>query len=167
MAMVKAFAYGSGGAEIASVLQFHNVDYLGVAYADEGVELRKAGIALPVMVLNVDESSFGALVEYNLQPVLFSLSLLQQFEQYLTAEAVPLWPVHLEVETGMNRLGFALNEVEKVAGHLEASTLLKIESVFTHLAASEDPAHDAFTQQQLQLFQTAIALLKDRLRIRF
>lgn len=160
MAMVKAFAYGSGGAEIASVLQFHNVDYLGVAYADEGIELRKAGIAVPVMVLNVDESSFAALIEYNLQPVLFSFHLLQQFETYLNTQALQLWPVHLEIETGMNRLGFAVADVEDVATHIAGSSLLKIESVFTHLAASENPAQDDFTQQQLQLFQKAIAVLE-------
>jgi alanine racemase len=160
MAMVKAFAYGSGGAEIASVLQFRNVDYLGVAYADEGIELRKAGITIPVMVLNVDESSFAALIEYNLQPVLFSTPLLQQFEAYLNTQALVSWPVHLEVETGMNRLGFALSDIESLGAHLAASPLLKIESVFTHLAASEDPAQDAFTKEQLQLFQKAIGLLE-------
>jgi alanine racemase len=163
MAMVKAFAYGSGGAEIASVLQFHNVDYLGVAYADEGVELRKAGITVPIMVLNVDESSFVVLIEYNLQPVLFSYGLLQQFEAYLNTQAIQLWPVHLEIETGMNRLGFALTEVEMAAMHFSAATLLKIESVFTHLAASEDPAQDGFTYLQLQLFQKAILLLQQHI----
>lgn len=163
MAMVKAFAYGSGGAEIASVLQFHNVDYLGVAYADEGVELRNAGVTLPVMVLNVDESSFAALLEYNLQPVLFSFSLLQQFEAYLNTQAVTHWPVHLEIETGMNRLGFAIADVETLGAYLATSALLKIESVFTHLAASEDASQDAFTQQQLQLFQKAISLLEQHI----
>lgn len=161
MAMVKAFAYGSGGAEIASVLQFHNVDYLGVAYADEGVELRKGGITVPIMVLNVDESSFAALIEYNLQPVVFSFPLLQHFEAYLNAQAIQRWPVHLEIETGMNRLGIALADVAAVAKHIAASTLLKIESAFTHLAASEDPAQDAFTQQQLQLFQKSISILQE------
>jgi alanine racemase len=160
MAMVKAFAYGSGGAEIASVLQFRNVDYLGVAYADEGIELRKAGITVPVMVLNVDESSFSAVIEYNLQPVLFSFPLLQQFEAYLNAQALLSWPVHLEIETGMNRLGFAAADTESLATHIATSTLLKIESVFTHLAASEEPAQDAFTKEQLQLFQKAIAVLQ-------
>ena len=167
MAMVKAFAYGSGGAEIASVLQFHNIDYLGVAYADEGVELRKAGITLPVMVLNVDESSFAALIEYNLQPVLFSFGLLQQFEAYLKAEGLQLWPVHLEIETGMNRLGFAVTDAAQLGEYIATSTLLKIESAFTHLAASEDPAQDAFTQQQLQLFQKAIGLLVQQISYPF
>ena len=87
MAMVKAFAYGSGGAEIANVLQFNNVDYLGVAYADEGIELRKAGVNVPVMVMNADESSFASVIENNLQPVIYSFALLQQFEQYLSEQA--------------------------------------------------------------------------------
>jgi alanine racemase len=136
------------------------VDYLGVAYADEGIELRKAGITVPVMVLNVDESSFAALIEYNLQPVLFSFPLLQQFEAYLNAQALLSWPVHLEIETGMNRLGFAAADTKSLATHIATSPLLKIESVFTHLAASEEPAQDAFTREQLQLFQKAIAVLQ-------
>ena len=105
MAMVKAFAYGSGGAEIAGVFQFNNVDYLGVAYADEGIELRKAGITVPIMVMNVDESSFASLVENNLQPVFFLLHF-SMFEQYLSEQGLNNYPVHLEIETGMNRLGF-------------------------------------------------------------
>src|SRR4030095_16205864 len=80
MAMVKAFAYGSGGAEIAGILQYHKVDYLGVAYADEGVELRKAGITLPIMVMNPEEAAFESLVEYNLEPDLYSFALLRSFE---------------------------------------------------------------------------------------
>jgi alanine racemase len=119
------------------------------------------------MVLNVDENSFAALIEYNLQPVLFSLPVLEQFEAYLKAQALPLWPVHLEIETGMNRLGFALEDLEHTAKHIAASTLLKVESAFTHLAASEDPSQDDFTKQQLQLFQTAISLLQQHLTYPF
>jgi len=131
------------------------------------VELRKAGITLPVMVLNVDESSFAALIEYNLQPVLFSFGLLQQFEAYLKTEGLQLWPVHLEIETGMNRLGFAVEDATQLGEYIAASTLLKIESAFTHLAASEDPKQDAFTQQQLQLFQKAIWALEQQLSYPF
>lgn len=155
MAMVKAFAYGSGGAEIASVLQFHNVHYLGVAYADEGVELVKAGIQLPVMVMNAEASSFQAIVDYSLQPVIYSFHLLQEFENYLKEQGISSYPVHIEIETGMNRLGFAPAEVEHVATHIAAGSLLSIQSVFTHLAASESEAQDAFTLQQFQIFNEA------------
>ncbi|HWI92465.1 MAG TPA: bifunctional UDP-N-acetylmuramoyl-tripeptide:D-alanyl-D-alanine ligase/alanine racemase [Flavisolibacter sp.] len=159
MAMVKAFSYGSGGAEIASVLQFHNVDYLGLAYADEGVELVKAGINLPIMVMNAEESSFQSIVDYNLQPVIYSFNLLQKFEDYLKEQGVKSFPVHLEVETGMNRLGFLLDAVEELAEHF-ASSPLQIQSVFSHLAASEDPSQDDFTNQQAELFNRAIQIIQ-------
>jgi Alr-MurF fusion protein len=159
MAMVKAFSYGSGGAEIASVLQFHNVHYLGVAYADEGVELVKSGIRLPVMVMNAEASSFQAIVDYNLQPVIYSFHLLQEFENYLKAQGLSSYPVHIEIETGMNRLGFALTEVEAVAKHIAANSLLTIQSVFSHLAASENKWQDDFTRQQSQIFNQAINII--------
>ncbi|MDQ6609934.1 MAG: UDP-N-acetylmuramoyl-tripeptide--D-alanyl-D-alanine ligase, partial [Bacteroidota bacterium] len=132
MAMVKAFAYGSGGAEIASVLQFHNTAYLGVAYADEGVELVKSGITIPIMVMNAEPSSFAAIVENNLEPVLYSTQLLKQFEAYTKEQGLTGYPVHLEIETGMNRLGFALEEIEAVAKEVAASSFLTVQSVFSH-----------------------------------
>ncbi|HUP13807.1 MAG TPA: alanine racemase, partial [Niastella sp.] len=156
MAMVKAFAYGSGGAEIAGVLQYNNIDYLGVAYTDEGIELRKAGIIVPIMVMNADEDSFAALVAYNLQPVLYAAHLLLAFENYLKSAALLYYPVHIEIETGMNRLGFTLLEIENVAQHISQSEHVKIESVFSHLAASEDAAQDDFTTSQAALFKEAI-----------
>lgn len=155
MAMVKAFSYGSGGAEIASVLQYHNADYLGVAYADEGVELVKAGISLPVMVMNAEASSFQSIVDYNLQPVIYSFNLLHQFEAYLKEQGLEPYPVHVEIETGMNRLGFAANDAEKLSKYLVSSSSFRLISVFSHLAASEDPAQDEFTKQQAQLFSSA------------
>jgi hypothetical protein len=120
MAMVKAFSYGSGGAEIASVLQYHNVNYLGVAYADEGVDLVKAGIQLPVMVMNAEASSFDAIIDYGLQPVIYSSSLLKDFSAYLEQQGLSQYPVHLELETGMNRLGFSYAEVPALAVRLAA-----------------------------------------------
>lgn len=160
MAMVKAFAYGSGGAEIAGVLQYNNIDYLGVAYADEGIALRKAGITTPVMVMNSDESSFGSIIDYNLQPVIYSPPLLQRFEYYVHKEGLLYYPVHLEVETGMNRLGFSVSDIEATAAHIKDSGLIKIESLFSHLAASEDPAQDDFTKTQVLLFKEAIHLVQ-------
>ena len=160
MAMVKAFAYGSGGAEIAGVLQYHHVNYLGVAYADEGVELKKAGITLPVMVMNADETAFQALVAYGLQPVLYSFELLQAFEAYISSQGLQQYSVHIEVETGMNRLGFAGQDIAALGKRLAASAGLKVESVFSHLAASEDPSQDDYTQQQAARFLTAVEGLK-------
>ncbi len=161
MAMVKAFAYGSGGAEIAGILQFNNVDYLGVAYADEGTELRRSGISVPIMVLNTDESSFSTLVEHNLQPVIFSFQLLHQFEQFLKDQGLNSYPVHLEIETGMNRLGFQLSEIDALALHLKQSAFIKAESVFSHLAASEDATQDEFTNKQAELLQQAVHQLSN------
>ena len=106
MAMVKAFSYGSGSFEIANLLQFHGVEYLAVAYTDEGVALRKAGIHLPVMVMNAASSGFASLVEYGLEPVLYSLPLFRNFESFIRQEGIQYYPVHLEMETGMHRLGF-------------------------------------------------------------
>ncbi|MGZ8536953.1 MAG: bifunctional UDP-N-acetylmuramoyl-tripeptide:D-alanyl-D-alanine ligase/alanine racemase [Flavisolibacter sp.] len=162
MAMVKAFAYGSGGAEIASVLQYHNTNYLGVAYADEGVELVKSGISLPIMIMNTEESSFQAIVDYGLQPVIYSFDLLNKFENYLHEQGLHSYPVHLEIETGMNRLGFTIDEVNDLVKRIIHSKF-RIQSVFTHLAASENPDHDDFTLQQSETFIKAIEILKEKI----
>ncbi len=106
MAMIKAGGYGSGSAEVANVLQFHKVDYLAVAYADEGTELRKAAISLPILVLNVDEAAFEVLIENNLEPQLFSFSILKSFDQFLMKQGIQQYPVHIKLDTGMHRLGF-------------------------------------------------------------
>jgi alanine racemase len=160
MAMVKAFSYGSGGAEIASVLQYHNTAYLGVAYADEGIDLVKAGISLPIMVMNPEASSYGAIVDHDLQPVMYSWPLLRDFEDYVKSQGLVNYPVHLEVETGMNRLGFVLDEIEAVAKHLAAGNTLKVQSLFSHLAASEEPVQDNFTNEQGKRFQQAADTLQ-------
>lgn len=161
MAMVKAFAYGSGGAEIANKLQFLKTDYLGVAYADEGVELRKAGITLPMMVMNAEEITFDALINYNLESVIFSFTILKQLDAYLKKEGIKNYPVHVEIETGMNRLGFALADIPALSTEIKATSSFRIQSVFTHLAASEDAGQDEFTNQQFQLFTKACEDLKN------
>jgi Alr-MurF fusion protein len=162
MAMVKAFAYGSGSFEIANLLQFHQVDYLGVAYADEGVELRRAGIGMPIMVMNAEDSSFDALVQYNLEPVLYSFSLLQTFDRWLKKEGILQFPVHIELETGMNRLGFPVDSIGELRTALRQSSF-KVQSVFSHLAASEEPRQDAFTFRQAALFSSAAEQLQQAL----
>lgn len=167
MAMVKAFAYGSGGAEIAGILQYHKVDYLGVAYADEGVELRKAGIVLPIMVMNPEENAFDAIVEYNLQPEIYSFELLQSFDLFLQQEGLQQYPVHLEIETGMNRLGFAAGDTEKLADYLLSCPSFRVETVFSHLAASEEKANDDFTLTQYSVFNKATTKLEGKLGYSF
>jgi alanine racemase len=155
MAMVKAFAYGSGGAEIAGVLQYHKIDYLGVAYADEGIELRRSGIHLPIMIMNPEQSSFDAIVENDLEPDIYSFELLEQFDAYLTRAALQQYPIHVEIETGMNRLGFDPADVEKLGNLLNNSNSFKVKSVFSHLAASEEAQQDEFTSQQYARFVEA------------
>ena len=152
MAMVKAFGYGSGGAEVAALVQFHKVDYLAVAYADEGVELRKAGISLPIMVMNIDEAAFEALIQYDLEPELFSFNLLSSFISFIKKQGIQQYPVHIKIDTGMHRLGFEARDMPALINILINNKQLVIRSVFSHLAASEDPAEDDFTQQQADVF---------------
>ena len=163
MAIVKAFSYGSGSAEIARILQFHKVDYLAVAYADEGVELRKAGISLPIMVMNADEAGFDALVTYNLEPEIYSFPIYFAFHKYLQQQAIQQFPVHIKFNTGMNRLGFEVSEAEKLAGLLTNNHIMAVKTVFSHLVASENPEQDAFTKQQVMLFEDACIIMQQQL----
>jgi alanine racemase len=152
MAMVKAFSYGSGSFEIANLLQFHGVDYLTVAYADEGVELRRAGITMPIMVMNPEPASFDAILQWHLEPEIYSMQILTQFMEEVTATGKSEFPVHIKLDTGMHRLGFIKSEIPELAQILTSTPLLKVQSVFSHLAASEDPEKDALTQKQGRLF---------------
>jgi alanine racemase len=162
MAMVKAFSYGSGSFEIANRLQRDGVDYLGVAYADEGVVLRKGGIHLPIMIMNTENSSFDLLVQYNLEPVIYSFSLLRGFDKWLKKEGVLNFPVHLELETGMNRLGFSAEELGALLRALKSANF-KVQSVFSHLAASEEAQQDEFTHRQGGIFRSAVARIQESL----
>jgi alanine racemase len=157
MAMVKAFSYGSGSFEIANVLQFHRVDYLAVAYADEGIELRKAGITIPIMVMNPEEQSYDAMIRYSLEPEVFSFRVLQLFDEAAKRyrsrhpEQSPV-AVHVKFDTGMRRLGFDESELNELIVRLQNSRDLVIRSVFSHLAASDEAEHDDFTRRQVKLF---------------
>jgi alanine racemase len=166
MAMVKAFGYGSGSWEIANLLQFHGVDYLGVAYADEGVVLRKGGIRMPIMVMNTENSSFSSLVEYNLEPVIYSFPLLQSFDRWLKKEGITAFPVHIELETGMNRLGFPAEDLDQLMKALPAAAF-KVQSAFSHFAASEDPGQDAFSLAQWEAYKKAAGRLEATLGYSF
>jgi alanine racemase len=163
MAMVKAFSYGTGAYEIASLLQFHRVDYLTVAYADEGVELRKAGIRLPIMVMNAETGSFPLLTGYDLQPELYSMEMAQELARFLGSEGISGFPVHIKLDTGMHRLGFFVDEVPALASWLKERGIFQVQSVFSHLVASEDPSEDAFTREQEASFLAACARLREGL----
>ena len=155
MAMVKAFAYGAGPSEIASLLEYHRVSYLGVAYADEGVELRNAGVTLPVMVMNPDPSSADIMIKYNLEPELYSFSSFKSFVSTASRHGLINYPVHIKIDTGMHRLGFMPDEVEELTGLLKDNDTVRVISVFSHLAASENPLFDSFTHTQVRIFLEA------------
>jgi alanine racemase len=150
MAMVKAAGYGSGPVEIARLLEYHKVDYLGVAYTDEGVELREAGISCPIMVLNPDPTGFDDLSRHQLEPEVYSLSLLRELGVWHT-EHNPL-QVHLKLNTGMNRLGLEASELPEALQLLRQFGNIRVQSLFSHLVASDDPQHDDFTREQAERF---------------
>jgi len=166
MVMVKAFAYGSGLLEVAGRLQYLGANYLAVAYADEGVALRKAGITLPIMVMNPEEESFDALVEYRLEPEIFGFGILQSFHQFLEKNHIDL-PVgiHLKLDTGMHRLGFLFSEKETLIQQLSNYDRLEVKSLMTHLAAAENAEHDLFTEKQLDVFHRFSEEIEARLGI--
>lgn len=152
MVMVKAGGYGSGSAEVGRLLEFQNADYLGVAYADEGIELRKAGIRLPIMVLNPEEATFDALFRYSLEPEMYNLRILKAFIASIPDSGEEA-PIHIKLDTGMHRLGFEPTDLQALAESLQSEPRLKVRSVFSHLAASEAAEHDGFTKQQFDNFQ--------------
>lgn len=155
MVMVKAFSYGSGSHEIANLLQFHRVDYLGVAFTDEGIALREAGIALPIVVLNPEVGSYELMIEYNLEPEIFSLSSLSNFCTTLSKHGVTGYPIHLKIDTGMHRLGFMPIEIDELCAKLKNFSGVKVQSIFSHLVATDDSQHDSFTQNQIESFKQA------------
>lgn len=162
MAMVKAFSYGSGSYEIANLLQYHGTAYLAVAFTDEGVELRRSGINLPIMVMNPEPVSFDLLVEHNLEPELYSFDILEAFRKHLEKDGIVHYPIHLKLDTGMHRLGFLNSEIDRLCQLLNQTDAFALQTVFSHLAASEDPNEDAYTQLQAQLFETACRQLKQQ-----
>lgn len=189
MVMVKAFAYGSGSAEVAQLLQFHRVDYLGVAYADEGVQLRQNGVTLPIMVMNPAPETFATLLEYNLEPEIYSMRLLREWGDFLAwgmghggrsqeqgidyAEPAmphapnPLpqapHPLHLKIDTGMHRLGFLEIELADVANYLKNHPDMRVATVFSHLVGADDAQFNTFSQQQYTTFVRATDTLETAL----
>lgn len=151
MVMVKAAAYGSGSLEVARMMEFHKVDYLAVAYADEGADLRRGGINLPILVLNPEEAAFETMIRYQLEPEVYSLPQIKQLALYVPEGDTPM-SVHVKLDTGMHRLGFEPVHLEELADVLKNYPQLRVQSVFSHLAASEAPEHDAFTLHQIKTF---------------
>ena len=167
MAMVKAFSYGSGSFEVANLLQHTGIDYLAVAYTDEGADLRRAGITLPLMVMSAENSGFENIIKYKLEPEIFSFTLLETFKEFLQQKNTEQYPVHIKIDTGMHRLGFVQNETEALCKILKEQSCMKIVSVFSHLAGSDSADHDGFTNQQVKNFNEAADKIEEALGYSF
>ena len=156
MVMVKAFAYGSGNYEVSNVLAFHHVDYLTVAYADEGVELRNRGIKLPIMVMTPETNTFDTIILNNLEPDIYSFRCLSQLEDAINQLDRPLDKpvgIHIKVDTGMHRLGFLPDDIDTLIERIKANPSLRIMSVFSHFATSDMPEEDDFVKHQIEQFE--------------
>ena len=162
MVMVKAFGYGSGNYEVSNILQFHRADYLTVAFADEGVELRRAGINLPIMVMSPEVNSYDNIIKYHLEPEVFSFRNLEFVEKALevTGTTTPL-NVHVKLDTGMHRLGFSLQELPELIRRIQANPLIHVRSTFSHLATADNPNEDEFTMSQIQVFEKGSQMIVD------
>ncbi|OOG68132.1 bifunctional UDP-N-acetylmuramoyl-tripeptide:D-alanyl-D-alanine ligase/alanine racemase [Flavobacterium sp. A45] len=165
MAMVKAFGYGSGGFEIAKLLEHHKVDYLGVAFADEGISLKTAGIKLPIMVLNPENTSFPAIIQHQLEPEIYSLKGLNAFLKIAEQKKLKDFPIHIKVDTGMHRLGFEANTIDDLIATLKGNSTVKVQSILSHLATSDDLQHKDFVQYQINLFEKLSSQLMNELEI--
>jgi alanine racemase len=164
MVMVKAFGYGISDIDIANALQYHGINYLAVAYADEGVSLRNKNITLPIMVMNADELSIELILKYRLQPEIYSFRilhlLLQAMEQNLHIENID---VHLKIDTGMHRLGFEKKDIPELLQILKDNPKIHVESIFSHFAAADDLEEDKFTKHQAELFLECYQSIVDQL----
>lgn len=162
-AMVKAYSYGLGGYEIAEFLQHHHIDYLGVAYADEGVDLRKNGITTPILVMNPEQGSYDVIIDYNLEPEIYSLRVLELFANQLQLKGIQQkYPIHIKVETGMHRLGFKEHEIDELVENLKKYNV-KVASIFSHLSSADVPEEDDYTMEQIQTFQRVSSKISEAL----
>jgi alanine racemase len=164
MAMVKAAGYGNGGFEVANMLQKQGVDYLAVAFADEGVRLREQGISMPIVVLNADADSFDLMVAGRLEPEIYNAASLRAFAAATRCGSEGNYPVHIKLDSGMHRLGFGEGDLAELIELLEREKgVVKVRSLFSHLAAADDPAHDDFTRGQIALFDRMSRTVADAL----
>lgn len=166
MVMVKAFGYGNGGYELAKHLEFLNVNYLGVAFADEGVDLRKAGITMPIMIMNPETSSFHTMIAYNLEPEIYSISALEAFLKVCKEKNVSKYPIHIKIDTGMHRQGFEYKDIKDLVNLLRQNNLIEVTSIFTHLAASDALEYTSFTELQVERYHNFAKELKEKLEIK-
>ncbi len=160
LAVIKASAYGTNGPALARLLQFHGVDLMAVACTEEGVELRKNGLSMRVLVLNPEPDTFSTLLQYRLEPTLHNFEQLELFSQAVetSAQTAP-WPVHIKVDTGMHRLGFSSETWPQLHTTLQEVKQLDVKSVFSHLASADDVSQDRRTQKQFQSFHRALEVL--------
>lgn len=154
MAMVKAYGYGNGGFEIAKLLEHHKIDYLGVAFADEGIMLKNAGILLPIMVMNPESTSYQAIINHKLEPEIYSIKGLQSFIKILQSKKIEQYPIHIKLDTGMHRLGFMEPQLDQLIQILQETKTVKVVSVLSHLAASDMPKFQDFTLEQIKKFDS-------------
>jgi Alr-MurF fusion protein len=165
MVMVKAFGYGNGGLEIAKLLEHHKVDYLGVAFADEGISLKNGGIQLPIMVLNPESTSFSAIIQHGLEPEIYSLKGLHSFLKIAKQKNLQHFPIHIKVDTGMHRLGFEENTVDELIATLKGNSAVKVQSILSHMATSDDSKHYDFALSQIRLFDKLSTKIMTELQI--
>lgn len=166
MVMVKAFGYGNGGFEIAKLLEHHKVDYLGVAFADEGISLKSAGINVPIMVMNPETTSFSAIIQHQLEPEIYSIKGLKAFLKIAEQKKLKNFPIHIKIDTGMHRLGFEEEQLPELITILKGNETVQIKSILSHLATSDDLKHDAFAQSQIALFEELSTQLTAVLKIK-
>jgi len=131
-----------------------------VAYADEGVDLRKANIRLPIMIMNIDEDAFESVIQFNLEPEIYSVNILKSFDAFLDKQGLQFYPVHIKIDTGMHRLGFGEEDIETLTGLLKSSNRMVVKSAFSHLAAGEDANEDTFTLLQAAKFKEACNIIE-------
>ena len=160
-AMVKAFAYGTGSVEVSRALQRSGmVDYLAVAVADEGEELRRAGITLPILIMNPEEAAINQIFANNLEPNIYSFPCLQMVMDAASCQGLEHYPVHIKIDSGMHRLGFYQEDLPRLIELLRNQKVVRVQSVFSHLAAADEPQWDRFTRQQIAYFQHAASTLE-------
>lgn len=153
LVLVKANAYGHGAVEFASMMQKEGADYLAVAYPIEGMELRKSGISLPILVLTAGTDFFNEIIDHKLEPSIPNMYALRKLCDTLESRGVTDFPIHIKLDTGMHRLGFMTSELAELTAFLKSCSAVKVKSIFSHLAAAEDPASDDFTLGQIRMFE--------------
>ena len=158
--MVKASAYGAGSFEVAKTLEEHRVDYLAVAVADEGADLRKAGVVCPIIIMNPELTAFRTMFDYRLEPEIYSFHILEELIKSAEREGVSNFPIHIKINTGMNRLGFEPHEIPKLIERLNRQSAVIPRSVFSHLVGSDSSRFDSFTRRQIETFEEAAAQLQ-------